>query len=149
MTTLQESICVNLFFVFTKGGTLMDISDANKMKWTVFAAIFMVSMIPACAGVAPMEKMVKLESQITNARQAEAIVYSPLELKFAEDKYRLAQDAIEDKEYDVARQLADEALLDAQFAEIKALSVRAEKEAQEMRESIETLRTELNRIQTR
>ena len=106
-------------------------------------------MIPACAGVAPMEKMVKLESQITNARQAEAIVYSPLELKFAEDKYRLAQDAIEDKEYDVARQLADEALLDAQFAEIKALSVRAEKEAQEMRESIETLRTELNRIQTR
>ncbi len=127
----------------------MDISDANKRKWTVFTLIFMVSMIPACAGVAPMEKMVKLESQITNARQAEAIVYSPLELKFAEDKYRLAQDAIEDKEYDVARQLADEALLDAQFAEIKALSVRAEKEAQEMRESIETLRTELNRIQTR
>lgn len=127
----------------------MYISDANKRKWTVFTLILMVSMIPACAGVAPMEKMVKLESQITNARQAEAIVYSPLELKFAEDKYRLAQDAIEDKEYDVARQLADEAMLDAQFAEIKALSVRAQREAQEMRESIETLRTELNRIQTR
>ncbi len=127
----------------------MYISDANKRKWTVFTLSFMVSMIPACAGVAPMEKMVKLESQISNARQAEAIVYSPLELKFAEDKYRLAQDAIEDKEYDVARQFADEAMLDAQFAEIKALSVRAQREAQEMRESIETLRTELNRIQTR
>ena len=127
----------------------MDISDAHKRKWTVFAIIFMVSMIPACAGVAPMEKMVKLESQIANARQAEAIVYAPLELKFAEDKYRLAQDAIEDKKYDMARQIADEALLDAQFAEVKALSVRAEKEAREMRESIETLRTELNRMQTR
>jgi hypothetical protein len=126
----------------------MDISDANKRKWTIFTIIFLVSIIPACAGVAPMEKMVKLESQIANARQAEAIVYSPLELKFAEDKYELAQDAIENKKYDVARQLADEALLDAQFAEIKALSVRAEKEAQEMRESIETLRSELNRRQT-
>jgi hypothetical protein len=48
----------------------------------------------------------------------------------------------------VARQLADEALLDAQLAEVKALSVRAEKEAQEMRESIETLRSELNRRHT-
>ena len=149
MTPLKKSMCINLFFVFTQGDIPMDISDANKRNRTLFIIIFMVSMIPACAGVAPMEKMVKLESQITNARQAEAIVYSPLELKFAEDKYRLAQDAIDDKEYDVARQLADEALLDAQFAEIKALSVRAEKEAQEMRESIETLRTELNRIQTR
>ena len=126
----------------------MDISDAHKRKWTIFTIIFMVSVIPACAGVAPMEKMVKLESTITNARQAEAIVYAPLELKFAEDKYELAEGAIEDKKYDVARQLADEALLDAQLAEVKALSVRAEKEAQEMRESIETLRSELNRRHT-
>ena len=126
----------------------MDIEHANKRKWAIFTIIFMVSMIPACAGVAPMEKMVKLESQIANARQAEAIVYSPLELKFAEDKYEMAQAAIEDKKYDEARQLADEALLDAKLAEVKALSFRAEKEAQEMRESIETLRGELNRIQT-
>ena len=126
----------------------MDISHANKRKWSILIIIFMASMIPACAGVAPMEKMVKLESTIDNARQAEAIVYAPLELKFAEDKYEMAQVAIEDKKYDEARQLADEALLDAKLAEVKALSVRAEKEAQEMRESIETLRSELNRIQT-
>ena len=126
----------------------MDIFDIHKRKRIIFIIIYIASMVTACAGVAPMEKMVKLESQITNARQSEAIVYAPLELKFAEDKYKMAQTAIEDKEYDVARQLADEALLDAKFAEIKALSVRAEKEAQEMRESIETLRSELNRIQT-
>jgi len=89
----------------------MDISHANKSKWTIFIIICMVSMMPACAGVAPMEKMVKLESQIANARQAEAIVYAPLELKFAEDKYELALDAIADKDYDVARQLAEKQLL--------------------------------------
>jgi len=93
--------------------------------------------------------MVKVESQIANARQAEAIVYAPLELKFAEDKYKMALEAIEDKEYDAARQLADKALLDAQLAEVKSLSIKAEKEAQEMRDSIETLRSELNRLQTR
>ena len=126
----------------------MDISYVHKGKWTNLIIIFIVSMITACAGVAPMEKMVKLESTIANARQAEAIVYAPLELKFAEDKYEMAEAAIEDKKYDEARQLADEALLDAKLAEVKALSSRAEKEAQEMRASIETLRSELNRIQT-
>jgi hypothetical protein len=125
----------------------MDITNANKRKWTIII-VFIASMVTACAGVAPMEKMVKLESTIANARQAEAIVYAPLELKFAEDKYEMAESAIEDKKYDEARQLADEALLDAKLAEVKALSARAEKEAQEMRESIETLRSELNRIQT-
>jgi hypothetical protein len=126
----------------------MDISAGNKRKWSIFTVICIASMFPACAGVAPMEKMVKLESQIANARQAEAIVYAPLELKFAEDKYEMAQAAIEDKKYDEARQIADQALLDAQLAEVKSLSVKAEKEAQEMRESIETLRSELNRLQT-
>lgn len=125
----------------------MDISNSQERKWIIILSIFTVSMLTACAGVAPMEKMVKAESYIANARQAEAIVYAPLELRFAEDKYKMAQDAIESKDYDVASQLADEALLDAKLAEVKALSAKAEKEAQEMRESIETLRSELNRGQ--
>jgi hypothetical protein len=123
----------------------MGISDANRRKWTILITIFTITMLTACAGVAPMGKMSKLESYIADARQAEAIVYAPLELKFAEDKYKMAQDAIKRKDYDVASQLADKALLDAQLAEVKALSVKAEKEAQEMRESLETLRSELNR----
>lgn len=127
----------------------MDAKTVNYRTRTLCVLISFLSLAGACAGIAPMEKMVKLESSIANARQAEAIVYSPLELKFAEDKYQMAQAAIEDKKYDEARQLADEALLDAKLAEVKARSVRAEKEAQEMRESIETLRSEINRIQTK
>jgi len=125
----------------------MNSSNAHKRKWITVITAFAVSVLTSCAGVAPMEKMVKLESYIANARQAEAIVYAPLELKFAEDKYKMAQGAIESKEYDLANKLADEAFLDAHLAEVKALSVKAEKEAQEMRESIETLRNELNRKQ--
>ena len=125
----------------------MDIPNANKRNWPIFTLIFMVSMIPACAGVAPIEKMAKLDSQIESARQAEAIVYAPLELRFAEDKYKKAQIAIKDEDYEKANRLADEALLDAQLAEEKAMSTQAEKEAQEMRESIDALRSELMRIQ--
>lgn len=126
----------------------MPISDAHRSKWTATVTIALAGMLSACAGVAPVEKMVQLEAGITTARQAEAIVYAPLELKFAEDKYRLAQAAMEDKEYDLARLLADEALLDARLAEVKALSAKAEKEAEALRESIETLRSELSRRQT-
>jgi DNA polymerase III delta prime subunit len=111
------------------------------------ALITLLSLTWACAGVAPIEKMAKLDSQIESARQAEAIVYAPLELKFAEDKYKLAEAAIEEGEYEKASILADEALLDAQLAEEKALSVQAEQEVQELRESSEALRSELMRIQ--
>lgn len=107
----------------------------------------MVTMAAGCAGVAPVEKMAKLDSQIASARQSEAIVYAPLELRFAEDKYKQAQAAMKDENYETANRLADEALLDAKLAEEKALSVKAEKDAQKMRESIEALRSELMRIQ--
>ena len=125
----------------------MDVTTANDRGWALGVLILLLSMIWACAGVAPIEKMAKLDSQIESARQAEAIVHAPLELKFAEDKYKMAETAIEDEEYERASRLADEALLDAQLAEEKALSVQAEQEVQELRESIEALRSELMRLQ--
>jgi hypothetical protein len=125
----------------------MDVTTANNRGYAVGVLILLLSMIWSCAGVAPIEKMAKLDSQIESARQAEAIVHAPLELKFAEDKYKMAEAAIEDEKYERASRLADEALLDAQLAEEKALSVQAEQEVQELRESIEALRSELMRLQ--
>jgi DNA polymerase III delta prime subunit len=125
----------------------MDVTTLNNRRWSIGVITLLLSMMWACAGVAPIEKMAKLDSQIESARQAEAIVHAPLELKFAEDKYKMAEAAIEDGEYERASRLADEALLDAQLAEEKALSVQAEQEVQELRESIEALRSELMRLQ--
>jgi hypothetical protein len=125
----------------------MDAKTVHHKTWTICVLLSFLSLAGACAGIAPIEKMAKLDSQIESARQAEAIVYAPLELKFAEDKYKKAQIAIKDKDYEKANRLADEALLDAQLAEEKAMSAQAQKEAQEMRESIDALRSELMRIQ--
>jgi hypothetical protein len=125
----------------------MNDAALKKRIWMAGVLIVFVALAGGCAGVAPVEKMAKLDSQIASARQAEAIVYAPLELKFAEDKYKTAQAAIKDDNYETASRLADEALLDAKLAEEKALSAQAEKEVQKLRESIEALQSELRRIQ--
>lgn len=119
----------------------------KKKIWIMCALMLFVTLAVGCAGVAPVGKMAKLDSQIASARKAEAIVYAPLELRFAEDKYKMAQTAIQNEEFEKANLLADEALLDAKLAQEKALSAQAEKEAQKMRASIEALRSELQRIQ--
>ena len=109
--------------------------------------IVLLAGLYGCAGTAPIAKMAKLDSAITTARQAEAITYAPLELKFAEEKYKKAEAAIAEKEYEEANRLIDEALLDANLAEAKSLTAKAEQQAQEMRDSIETLRSEVKRMQ--
>ncbi len=125
----------------------MDAAAIKKAMWMAGVLMVLVILAGGCAGVAPVEKMAKLDSQIASARQAEAIVYAPLELRFAEDKYKSAQAAVKDEKYERANRLIDEALLDAKLAEEKALSAQAQKEAQKLRESVESLRSELMRIQ--
>ena len=125
----------------------MNSAALKKGIWIAGVLMVLVVLAGGCAGVAPVEKIAKLDSQIASARQAEAIVYAPLELRFAEDKYKMAQAAIKDENYETANRLADEALLDAKLAEEKALSAQAEKEAQKLRESVESLQSELRRIQ--
>ena len=78
--------------------------------------------------------MVNLEYAINDAIKAEAAAYAPLELRFAQDKYDAAQKAIEEKDYHQAERLIDQAQLDAQCAREKALSAKAEKDADDMRQ---------------
>ena len=111
--------------------------------------LMLLMLSGACAGIAPTGKMANLEYAINDARKAEATTYAPLELRFAEDRYQAAKKAIAEKEYEHAERLIDQALLDAQLAQEKALSAKAEKDADEMRQSIETLQGEADRIKKR
>lgn len=113
------------------------------------ALIMGVMGMAACAskGVAPVESITGAELVIKEARQSNAEMNAPLELKFAEDKLAAAKAAVIREEFMEAKRLADEALLDARLAEAKSLSVKAKKQAQEMRDTIETLRHEIDRIQ--
>jgi hypothetical protein len=98
--------------------------------------------------VAPVESMTSAELVIKEAKDNNAAVNAPLELRFAEDKLAAAKAAVSREEFVRAKRLADEALMDAKLAEAKSLSVKAKKQAQEMRDTIETLRHEIDRIQS-
>lgn len=55
---------------------------------------------------------------------------------------------MDDEEYDEARRLAEQALVNAQLAEAKAGAEKARQAAAELQKSIQTLRAELERTTT-
>jgi hypothetical protein len=101
--------------------------------------------IATAKDVAPVEKIATVERAIHAARESNATIHAPLEMKLAEDKLQKAKAAVNEKEFEQARRLADEALVDAKLAEAKSRSGKAKKLAGEMRKSIDTLRRELEK----
>jgi len=102
----------------------------------------------ATKAVSPFESMTSADLVIKEAKDNNATVNAPLELRFAEDKLTAARAAVSKEEFMKAKRFADEALIDAKLAEAKSLSVKAKKQALEMRDTIETLRREIDRIQS-
>lgn len=106
------------------------------------AAIFIV----ACASTpAPTEQMAVSRTTINAASSAGANEFAPVLLKSAMDKMDGAERAMADKKYDQARQLAEQAQVDAQLAEAKARSAKAQKAADAVREDSRVLRQEIDR----
>lgn len=117
------------------------------IRWTAVPVIFCGLLLCGCAspGVAPVEKISTVERAIQEARDSNATVSAPLELRHAEDKLKEAKVAMKEEEFEKARRLADEALIDANLAEATAHSEKAKKTAQEMHDDIDTLRREVER----
>jgi len=106
------------------------------------AAIFMAG----CASVpAPTEQMAASRAEVNNASSAGGNEFAPLQMKSAMEKMAGAEQAITDKKYDQARQLAEQAQVDAQLAEAMARSAKAQKAADELQEASRVLREELDR----
>jgi thioredoxin-like negative regulator of GroEL len=93
----------------------------------------------------PTEKLAHVETAIAGAKDKEAYTYAAAELMQAEQKYSEAKRLIEQEKMEQAARLLDQALSDAKLAEAKADSARAARQANEMRDTIETLRQEVER----
>ena len=108
--------------------------------------LFMV-VLAGCAVKAPApEKQVTLATQsIAQAESSGAVEFAPVELKTARDKLSQAKVAMEKEENLKANRLADEAMVDANLAEAKARSAKSQKVVEELKESINVLRKEMNR----
>ncbi|QOJ23983.1 MAG: DUF4398 domain-containing protein [Gammaproteobacteria bacterium] len=108
----------------------------------VCSAIFLAS----CESIpAPTEQLATSRAAVDTALSAGSNELAPLQLKSAIDKLEAAERAMGDKNYVVARQLAEEAQIDAQLAEAMARTNKAQKAADALQESSRVLRQEIDR----
>ncbi len=114
----------------------------SRIGLTVAAAIFMAG----CASTpAPVEQMAVSRAAVNAASSAGANEFAPLQLKSAMEKMGGAEHAMTEKNYVQARQLAEQAQADAQLAEAKARSAKAQQAADAVNESSRVLRQEIDR----
>lgn len=90
----------------------------------LFAMATTLSMalaIGGCASVPPPDNAMNLaQNQLQAARDADAADYAPVDLGFAQDKFQQAQNAMSQRKYADAANLADESRADAELARAKA-----------------------------
>jgi len=114
---------------------------------TTFAMALLVS---GCATApVPVEQMAVAEAAIQRASTSSTSENAAVELQIATAKLASARQAVISKDYDRAKQLAEQAEVDAQVAELHAQSVRARKAAQESQDAARVLREEIDRKITR
>jgi hypothetical protein len=79
------------------------------------------------------------ELAVQDATVSEADAYAPVDVRLAREKLNRAQAAYDDGDYDRARRLAEEALVDAQLAEVRAENESASAEARALESDVEVL----------
>jgi hypothetical protein len=102
--------------------------------------------LAACAsGDKPEREIGAAQVAISQAESANASLFAPAELHQARQKLEQAQHAVRDDEYERAKQLADEATVDAQLAQAKAQDDASKQSLEEMQRNIEAIRSQSER----
>ncbi|QKZ03400.1 MULTISPECIES: DUF4398 domain-containing protein [Pseudomonas] len=99
-------------------------------------------ILAGCAGKPPTEQYAVTQSAVNSAVSAGGTEFAAVEMKAAQDKFKEAELAMHDKQYDKARMLAEQAEWDARVAERKAQAAKAEKAVQDARAGVQDLREE-------
>ncbi len=104
------------------------------------------AMLAACAGVQPPhDQMATSKAAVDTAISTGANEFAPAQLKAATEKMTLAEKAMSDKNYVIATQQAEQALVDAQLATAMARAAKAKKSADALQEDSRILRQEIDR----
>ncbi len=119
-----------------------------KLYQKLFICVIGIGLLTACGSTSPPnQQLTETQMVIQQAEQLGADDYAPLEIREAKIKLGLAREAVEAKEFDKAIRLAEQARVDAELAQAKAQSGKAEKTVAELRESIRVLKAEIERNQ--
>lgn len=104
-----------------------------------------VAALAGCSSAPiPREQLAVGQSSVEAAQSAGAGELAPAELNRAREKLALAQTAVRDKQLVAARRLAEEATADAQVARARANAERSRRAAQEIMNSLASLRQQLD-----
>lgn len=117
----------------------------GRIGTTVAVAIFMAGCASTPTIPAPTEQMAVSRAAVNNASSAGGNEFAPLQLKSAMEKMDAAERAMGEKNYVRARELAEQAQVDAKLAEAAARSAKAQKAADALDEDNRVLRKELDR----
>jgi len=115
----------------------------------VLTATFGLLLTGGCAatnGALSKEKIWQANKAIGAAKESNAGLNAPNELKAAEDKITEATTALTNKDYERAARLAEEASINADYARAKANTEKAKKAVEELRQKNQALRQELEQM---
>lgn len=114
----------------------------------ICAGLIAAVIATACSSAGPMAntKVSQAGRAVDDAHQAGATTSASMELKMAEDKLKDAQAAVTKGDYEQASTLADQATVDADYARARATNQRVTKMLDDMKQNIQVLRQELERL---
>lgn len=121
-------------------------TKSHQMMLTAGAAVISAIFIAGCASIpAPTEQMAVSKAAVNNALSAGSNEFAPVQLKSAMEKMDAAERAMTERNYELARQLAEQAQIDAKLAGTMARSSKAQKAADALQEDSRVLRKEIDR----
>ena len=115
-------------------------------QWLRFSLICGVLGVTGCSSARPPEAAVaQAELAVRQAAESKAPAHAPSEYRIAQEKAQGAQRAMSAEEYEHARRLAEQAVVDAQLAQARASAADAKRNAEEVRRTMNALQSEANR----
>jgi Domain of unknown function (DUF4398) len=114
-------------------------------KGAMICAALTLGAATWAASPVPNEKIAVAKASVQRAEQSGAPELAPVEMATAREKLARAEKAATDREPEAARQLAEQANVDAQVAEATAQQQRSHKAAMEFDVSMQALRGEAMR----
>lgn len=117
-----------------------------RSPWKLCALAALIISLSACSSAPkPKTEMALSSSALHNAEVAGAKKYAPIELRNAEEKQGLADAAIASENYTTAKRLSEQAAVDAELAKAKSEAEKSRLALKEVQDSIQLIKTELDR----
>jgi chromosome segregation ATPase len=120
-----------------------------NQRWGIVFVLLLLGSLVGCAGKPPMEKLSLARAGVTAAREAGAAQAGAEEFKLAQEYLVRAEQALEQKQYDAARDWADRATLAAEAARAKGQEHAAGQRLGDTRRNLDQLQQDLDRLRSR